>query len=464
MAEASAYLVETIPQGLEQLASADTHHTGRVLLRLVDSAREWIDVNAMYWSLLHNPESPDEEGLSAEALAALGGDIGRQLYGALLAAAARGVQTRILQTPGFSLPPVESASLAAAYPERFQIREVDMGAWYGSGIMHQKLWLVDGRHVYLGSANMDWRALAQVKELGIVVEDDPALAADLRRQFELWWRFGALEPSVVETRDAGGGIRRLPCWSPLLPVDERCPNPLEEPPSAVSHNLAHPLPVRWNDQEATAFTTCSPPALCAPDRTRDIDALHYTIEDADEMIGISVMHFAPLGIGRRAATSGDVPEAYSPVWWPVLTNALIEAVCRGVHVRLLASRWPHTPATMLPHLRALQASAAACAAEDSLVCGRLDVRLFTIPGWDETVGPKRRYPGHSRVNHTKYLVSERRLNVGTSNMTWGDFAHNGGISLNTDHPGLVRQAQVIFERDWSSPYALPLSERSGNES
>lgn len=28
--------------------------------------------------------------------------------------------------------------------------------------MHTKAWLVDGKHFYIGSANIDWRALTQV--------------------------------------------------------------------------------------------------------------------------------------------------------------------------------------------------------------------------------------------------------------------------------------------------------------
>ena len=30
------------------------------------------------------------------------------------------------------------------------------------GVLHSKFWVVDGRHVYVGSANMDWRSLTQV--------------------------------------------------------------------------------------------------------------------------------------------------------------------------------------------------------------------------------------------------------------------------------------------------------------
>lgn len=31
-----------------------------------------------------------------------------------------------------------------------------------SGVLHTKFWVVDKRHIYIGSANMDWRSLTQV--------------------------------------------------------------------------------------------------------------------------------------------------------------------------------------------------------------------------------------------------------------------------------------------------------------
>lgn len=33
------------------------------------------------------------------------------------------------------------------------------------GIVHTKLWVVDQKHLYIGSANMDWRSLSQVQQL-----------------------------------------------------------------------------------------------------------------------------------------------------------------------------------------------------------------------------------------------------------------------------------------------------------
>lgn len=33
---------------------------------------------------------------------------------------------------------------------------------FTGGVLHSKFWVVDGRHIYVGSANMDWRSLTQV--------------------------------------------------------------------------------------------------------------------------------------------------------------------------------------------------------------------------------------------------------------------------------------------------------------
>jgi phospholipase D3/4 len=34
--------------------------------------------------------------------------------------------------------------------------------WWGSGIVHAKVWISDNRDVYIGSANNDWKSLTQV--------------------------------------------------------------------------------------------------------------------------------------------------------------------------------------------------------------------------------------------------------------------------------------------------------------
>lgn len=43
------------------------------------------------------------------------------------------------------------------------VRSVNLPRLFGGGVLHTKLWIVDGKHMYVGSANMDWRSLTQVE-------------------------------------------------------------------------------------------------------------------------------------------------------------------------------------------------------------------------------------------------------------------------------------------------------------
>lgn len=67
---------------------------------------------------------------------------------------------------------------------------VDFDKLLGEGILHTKLWIIDGERVYVGSANMDWRALTQVKELGLFTSRCPSIAQDLRKIFQVYWFLG----------------------------------------------------------------------------------------------------------------------------------------------------------------------------------------------------------------------------------------------------------------------------------
>ena len=193
-----ASLVESIPVGLEDLrGTAGVQYTEDVLTRLTRAAQSTIDLTAMYWALLPDPtEGGDEEGFTQAQLDSMGAGEGRALFEALREAAGRGVSIRILQSPGFSHHKRESDALQQKFPEKVRIHTVEMGEWYGgNGIMHQKIWIFDARHIYLGSANMDWKSITQVKELGISVEDSPELAADATKYFKTWWAFSALNSS-----------------------------------------------------------------------------------------------------------------------------------------------------------------------------------------------------------------------------------------------------------------------------
>ena len=465
-AAARAFLVESIPVGLEDLrGTPGVQYTEEALVRLTRAAQSTIDLTAMYWALLPDPASDDEKGFTDSQFEAMGAGAGRALYQALRDAAARGVTIRILQSPGFSGQKQESDALSEEFPDRVSIHSIDMGKWYGgSGIMHQKIWIFDARHLYLGSANMDWKSISQVKEMGVAVEDCPELAGDAGKYFDTWWAFSAIAPESVEVFDPLARIyRRVPPWSALAPPARRAGSPLAAAEFATSFNRENPLSLEISGERGGVFLTGCPDEVRGSGRTWDGDGLVHIIDDARRSICVSVMDFGPIGLYSRQraggpfADEGFIPNN-TPVWWPVLFDALLSAaLTRKVYVRLLVSKWAHTSGLIEPLLIALQKAADAGRADSFMSSGQLEIKQFIIPGWDSTTGSRRKFPGHTRVNHTKYIVTDRRINIGTSNMTWDYFASTAGSSFNDDHPALVRTLQAVFDRDWASSYAWRLT-------
>ena len=148
-----------------------------------------------------------------------------------------------------------------------------------------KLWIVDRIHIYLGSANMDWKSLSQVKELGVVVMENADIGIDASNLFESWWQWTNLNTSpyynskyfankfVVKTwsPDLQTNLN-LPCWSDaeLIPDDIKCNSPvlkniiidstsfdLSVPPSSLFSQFNTSL----NSSYASYFISSSPPEI-----------------------------------------------------------------------------------------------------------------------------------------------------------------------------------------------------------
>jgi phospholipase D3/4 len=52
-----------------------------------------------------------------------------------------------------------------------KVRSVNFPKLMGGGVLHTKLWIIDGQHFYVGSANMDWRSLTQVRKCWVQKTD-----------------------------------------------------------------------------------------------------------------------------------------------------------------------------------------------------------------------------------------------------------------------------------------------------
>ncbi|XP_039909921.1 5'-3' exonuclease PLD3-like [Hirundo rustica] len=141
-------------------------------------------------------------------------------------------------------------------------------------------------------------------------------------------------------------------------------------------------------------------------------------------------------------------------FWPAIDDRLRRAVVeRGVRLRLLAGCWRHSRAAMFPFLRSL------AAVGDNATRYHVEVRLFLVPA----SAAQSRIP-FARVNHNKYMVTDKAAYVGTSNWSGDYFERTAGSALVVAQPGpggagtFRERLRDVFERDWSSAYSVDIGD------
>ncbi|XP_005410905.1 PREDICTED: phospholipase D4 [Chinchilla lanigera] len=401
-------LAESFPQDLPYAAgSPSAQPLAQAWLQLLDSAQESIHVASYYWSLTGSDIGVNDSS----------SQLGEALLQKMQQLLARNVSLAVATSS--SAPARNSTDLQVLAALGAQVRWVPMRQLTG-GVLHSKFWVVDEQHVYMGSANMDWRSLTQVKELGAIIYNCSSLARDLEKTFQTYWVLGAPHATLPKTwpRNFSSHINRLRPY----------------------HGLFSGVPT-------TAYFSASPPALCPHGRTRDLDAVLAVMSDAREFLYVSVMEYFPTTRFSRPAR-----------YWPVLDNALRAAAFgQGVHVRLLVSCWLHTDPTTFPYLRSLQAFSNPTAGIS------VDVKVFIVPLGNHSSIP------FSRVSHSKYMVTEKAAYIGTSNWSEDYFSTTSGVGLVVHQqapraqPGptpVQEQLRQLFERDWHSHYAVGLDGRT----
>ncbi|KAK5612040.1 hypothetical protein CRENBAI_002051 [Crenichthys baileyi] len=397
-------LVESIPVGLYPTSSSSRPSIADSWLQLLDKANSSVHIAAFYFTL-RGSDVQLSDPLDSQ---------GRKVFEQLKQLESKGVKLQVaVNSPQTSTQ--DTAELTAAGA---QVREVDLSAVTG-GIVHTKLWVVDQKHFYLGSANMDWRSLSQVKEVGLSVEDCSCLAQDAFRIFGVYWTVGGAKNGSLP-----------PFWPARL--------------SALS-SADRPLHLKFNGVPAQVYLSSAPPPISARGRSDDLSTILSVIDDAQRFIHISVMDYLPLS------------QYTEPVrFWPAIDSSLRAAACtRGVQVSLMVSCWEHSPGSMFTFLQSLLVLS-----RPPLKCD-IDVKIFTVPSTAE----EKKIP-FARVNHAKYMVTDRVLYIGTSNWSENYFTHTAGVGLvvnqtdsvvNEGQQTLQSQAEEVFLRDWSSNYARPLS-------
>ncbi|XP_067938490.1 5'-3' exonuclease PLD3-like [Watersipora subatra] len=398
----SISLVESVPEGLVYPDGAPSHNsTYSAWADLITSANESLLISSMYWTL-RNKETNSSEP-SAEQ--------GEKIFKLLEKALNRGVKISIVEDMNFAIP-IETGELRK---KGALVKRLNFTALLGSGVLHTKFIISDMSAFYLGSANMDWRSLTQIKEMGVHVSQCRCpIVDDLYKIFQIYWLIG--------------NNNTLP---------DSWPKELD-----THYNISHPLAIRLaGDEMANISLSSSPPDLCTNSRTVDLEAITSIMEDATKFIDIAVMDYYPTTLYLK-------PDDRN-IYWPEIDDTLKRiSFEKKVRVRLLASLWNHTSPLMIGYLKSLQDFGHG-----------IDVKVFVVPTFQNETGVP-----FARVNHNKYMVTDRVAYIGTSNWSGDYFITTAGVGMifnqsNADMSAITIRKQLadVFDRDWQSQYSYDIN-------
>lgn len=400
-------IVESIPQNLTYPQGSPTHKaTFDGWKEILQAAKKEVNISSFYMTLNgSDTNTVDQTTKEGESILAQLKILGKN-----------GVVVRIVEEIS-SKGKSDSDELSRL--KLAQVQHLNMKNFGYGGILHTKFILVDGMHMYMGSANMDWRSLTQVKELGLLAFDCPILVQDAAKLFEVYWQLskpGAKLPSV---------------WSPSLSTTFNMQTPMKVDIGSGSDN---PL----------LYLSSSPAKFCPRGRTRDLDTLLHVIRSAEKFVWIAVMDYIP-------AIIYDKPYRY----WPVIDDELRKAAIeRNIDVRVMSSNWSHTEEQMIQYLCSLTADSGIKLYRGEHA-GWIDVKLFEVPDYT----PEQKSIPFARVNHNKYMVTDNGGYIGTSNWSGDYFNGTAGVSVTIRQDGdssLPQQLRDVFSRDWNSKYAKPI--------
>ncbi|WP_395337425.1 phospholipase D-like domain-containing protein [Novosphingobium sp. BL-8H] len=260
-------LIHNAPEGTT-LATPDLREPATVWCAMLKDARHEADFEQFYVA-----------GKPGEAL--------DRVIGCMEQAARRGVKIRFLME-GQGVKMSDAPTLARLRAIRnLDLRILDFAKVSGSGIIHAKFFVVDGKSAYVGSQNFDWRSLRHIDETGVKIDDRHAVD-QLGAIFAHDW-------AAQATLAAGGKV--APTNSGEAVADDTGPATLVASPNAFN-------PAGVGDSQAE---------------------LVRLLGQSQHEIRITVMTYAPLSYGGG--------------YYGVIDNALRAAAARGVSIKLIVADW-----------------------------------------------------------------------------------------------------------------------------
>ncbi len=375
--------VESVPVETT-LDLPDLEEAAVVWPRVIGAARKSVRVASFYYSRIGDGQDASApEGTPDRLLPTLD---------ALTEAAGRGVQVQILADKKFlkTYPEVPALFAATAGAES---RILDADTMWDGAVLHAKYMLLDDDTFFVGSQNWDWRALDQIHELGVLVQQ-PEMARQLNSVYEMDWELAA-DPTLARDTDPG-------------------------PPTNLFALTG--AAVKTTAGDVVQGIVAASPRRALPDGVPwDLPLIIDLIDSARDSVHLQLLSY---GVTDREGRLFDD-----------LDRALRRASVRRVEVRIILSNWSKTK-YKVPWIKSLA------------VLPHIEVRFTNIPDYSKGFIP------FGRVEHAKYLtVDGKALWIGTSNWSRNYFYGSRNISLFFLGDGAPTDPDRFFNLSWHSPYA-----------
>ena len=362
-------LVESVPAETT-LNQSKLSRTADVWLSMINEAKESIYIETFYFA-----------GKNGEPL--------DEILIALKNAAKRGVNISIIVDSSFYFNNKETTIDELEGIENIFIAKIPMGRIAG-GVMHAKFFIVDRENLFIGSQNMDWRALKHIHEIGIRIKNK-----ELAQTFlEIFYRdmeycsgvfsnslnsdvSSSNNPVTFDTKDFGKVIL-YPAFSP------------------VKFNIEGIM-----DSEETE--------------------LLKIIENSKDSLLIQIYSYSP-----KAKNDN--------IYYDKIDNALRSAALKGVKIKMILPDW------------AIRESSVKFI-KDLSVTENIEIKIITIPQYSEGFIP------YARVDHSKYFISDNNISwISTSNWEKSYFYNCRNATLIIDNGKITSELGKVFNDIWYGPY------------
>ncbi len=265
----------------------------------------------------------------------------------------------------------------------------------GGGVQHAKFFIVDGKEVYIGSQNLDWRSLTQIHELGLRIKS-PKAAADLSRVFEADWAVaGGADPERTFAKKTKARV-----------------------------SAANPEKAFLGGAEVSYSLAFSPKGFIPAGLDTEITEMIKLIAAAKRTVRGQVMTYSLEEHGSRR--------------WAELDAAFRKAAARGVKVELVFADWG-MGGKADRDIKALSKTE------------NITVKISALPLHSRGLIP------FARVEHLKYLVADGEASfITTSNWGPGYFLTTRGAAVIIKGAPAGAVLEDIFSRAWTGPYVQPV--------